>query len=139
MNGSIRVVPDTNVYFMFFYEPQSKAGQLINAAIMKRVELFSPDTVKEELKGVLIRELDVREEKTENIIGYLPVTWVDRKVYEEYMNKTAIIRHKPDRPILALVLALNCGIITANVKDFKPASKITKLWKINELLGEINK
>lgn len=137
MNGSIKVVVDTNVYFMFFYDPESKAGQLINAAIAKNVELFSTDTVKEELKKVLIKELGFEEARADTIISYLPTTWVDRKFYEAYLDKTRIIKHKPDRPILALALALNCGVITANIKDFKPARNIAKIWKIDELLGQL--
>lgn len=137
MNGSVRIVADTNVYFMFFYDPSRKAGQLINAALDKKVELFSPDTVKEELKRVLIRELGFEDARAENIINYLPATWIDRKFYGGYLGKAAIIRHRPDRPVLALALALNCGIITANIKDFKSARKITKLWKIDDLLEKL--
>lgn len=137
MNGSVKVIADTNVYFMFFYKPESKAGELIEAAIKGKIELLSPDTVKEELKRVLVRELGFGESVAENFINYLPVIWINKEFYEAYLYKTAIIKHKPDRPVLALALALNCGIITANIKDFKPARKITKLWKIDDLLEKV--
>lgn len=139
MNGSIRVVVDTNVYFIFFYNPASKSGKLIEAAIGRKVDLFSTDTVQEELKRVLVRELSFEAEKAENVIVHLPVTWVGREVYQNYLDKAKVVQHKPDRPILALALTLNCGIITANIRDFKPARKIVKIWKIDDLLEELGK
>ncbi len=130
----LRVVADTNVYFISFYNPESKASRLLNAAIEKRIVLFSPDIVKEELKRVLVRELGFSTEKAESTISYLPITWIGREIYENYMENASVIKHRPDRPVLATAIALNCGIITANVKDFKPARKIVKLWKIDEIL-----
>lgn len=137
MNGSLRVVADTNVYFMFFYNPESKAGKLIGHAIANRIEIFSPDTVKEELKRVLVRELDFGEAQAITFISYLPVRWINREIYEKFMIKAEVVKHKSTR--LALALALSCGIITANTKDFKPARKIVKIWEIDELLEALNK
>jgi len=138
MSGSIKVVTDTNVYFMFFYDSASKAGKLIEYAIAGSTELFSPDTVREELKRVLVRELDFDEAQSEKLINYLPTRWVDKEIYQEFLTKAKIIKHMPDRPLMALAIALNCGIITANIKDFKPAAKLVKIWKIDELLEVLN-
>ena len=139
MNTSnlLRVVADTNVYFISLYNPESKAGKLLTAAIEKKVTLFSPDTVREELKRILIRELGFAENGAENVIIYLPVTWVGKEVYANYMKDAFVIKHTPDRPVLATALAMSTGIITANIKDFKPAQKIVKLWKIDELLKAV--
>ena len=138
MNGLIKIVADTNVFFMAFYNIKNKASALLNAAIEGKVVIFSPDTVREELKRVLIRELDFTEDMTESSITHLPAIWVGKEVYESCMEKASIIKHKPDRPVLAVALALNCGIITADFKDFKPAKKLVKLWNIDELLKAVS-
>ncbi len=138
-NGSkIKVIVDTNVYFMSLKNPVGKASKLIIAGINGTIELFSPDTVKEELIRLLKRK-SFSEYEIEEAIIHFPVTWLDKTSYEIFMKSSSIIKHKPDRPILAAALAVECGIITANKKHFLPARKLVKVWEIDELLEEIKK
>ena len=136
-NGSkIDVIADTNVYFMSLWNPIGKAAKLIISATDEKVYLFSPDTVKEELIRLLKRK-GFSEHEIEDIIPHLPVTWIDKPIYEKFMKASALIKHKPDRPILAAALVVGCGIISANRKHFLPARKLVKIWKIDELLEKI--
>ena len=137
MNGSIRIVVDTNVYYIFLYKPESKAGRIINHALENKIKIFSPDTVKEEMSRLLIRDFKFKEDEKEIIIDSLPVEWVDKEVYKDQMEKACIIKHKQDRPILACALVLGCGVLTANIRHFKPARKLVKIWDIDELLKAI--
>ncbi|MBI1969484.1 type II toxin-antitoxin system VapC family toxin [Candidatus Woesearchaeota archaeon] len=137
-NGSrINVVVDTNIYFMALYNPFGKAAKLLRAAIEERVGLFSPDIVKEELTRVLKRKLEFSSQEMEDTIIHLPVAWISSDMYRDFMQATIIIKHKPDRPLLATALVLGCGIITANRRHFLPARRLAKIWNIDELLKNI--
>jgi len=138
-NGLSRVVIDTNILYIFLYNPESRAGRLIEAALSKKIGLFSTDSVKEEITRLMKNDFCFSENKISEILEYFPVKWIDKKIYSDFMRQAEIIRHKPDRPVLALAIALNCGIITANKKHFMPAKKIVKIWKIDELLKEIER
>ena len=137
MNGSqIKAVIDTNVIFMSLYNPQSKAGRIIQAALENKIKLYSTDSVKEEILRVLKRELDFSDEEIELIIINLPIIWVEKGVYEDFISQ-AKVKHKPDKPVEALSLVLNCGVLSANyhfkdridVDDFlKKIDNIEKIW-----------
>ena len=130
MNGSlIKIVIDTNVLFMALYNENSKAGKIIEAAIENKIQLFAPDTVKVELARVLDRELSFTQEEIETAFEALPITWIEKEIYEHAIPK-AKVKHKPDKPIEALSLILNCGVLSAD-KHFK--NRIN----INELLEKI--
>ena len=58
MNGFEKVVIDTNIIFMALYNPKGKAGKVFELANKNKLNLFSTDTVKEEIKVVLKRELN---------------------------------------------------------------------------------
>ena len=138
-NGSKnRVVADTNIYFMSLLNPAGKAAKLIMAGMQGTTDLFSPDTVREELRRLLQRK-GFSDNETDDTLLHLPVIWVDRPSYEGFMEASSVIKHKPDRPVLAAALAVGCGIITANRKHFLPARKLVKIWEIDELLEEIKK
>lgn len=129
-NGSrTEVIVDTNVYFMSLWNPSGKAARLMLAGIQGTINLFSPDTVKEELIR-LVKRKGFSKDETVDAILHFPVMWIDRLIYEDFMEASSAIKHKPDRPVLAAALALGCGIITANRKHFLPARKLVKIWKI---------
>ena len=127
MNGSnvIRIVIDTNVLFMALYNPFGKAGKIIELANKEKIKLFSTDTVKQELSNVLRRELDFSEEQIILNILKLPITWVEKEVYSEFLDKTKV-KHKADKPVEALSLVLNCGILSADY-HFKNRIDINRL------------
>ena len=118
MNGSqIKAVIDTNVIFMSLYNPESKAGKIIKYAIEGKIHLFSTDTVKEEISL---------------IIESLPITWIVKEIYSSFLSQTKV-KHKPDKPIEALSLALGCGILSADF-HFK---NVKSLLDVNEFLRRI--
>jgi predicted nucleic acid-binding protein len=124
---------------MALYNPMGKSGKLIKAAIENHIELFSPDSVKEEIKRLVIQRLDFDEVETNNIIEALPTKWIHKELYDDFMGSAKILPHASDRPILATALLLGCGIITANRKHFLPAQRMVKVWDIDELLAETEK
>ena len=137
MQNGLRVAVDTNILFMFLYKPDSKAGQILRYAAEEKIFLVAPDIVKEELKILLERKFGYDSFKTKQTIEALPIEWYDRELYSEFISKAKLMPHKPDRPLVALALLLNCGILTANYKHFKHVKKALKIWSIDELLEKI--
>ena len=133
-NGSLRIVVDTNVLYSFFYNPFGDSGNLMMEAIHSKIKLYSTDTVYREIKNLLTKDFKATEDEAAQIIDGLPVEWIGKEIYTNYMKDTEIIQHKSDRPVLALALALNCGILTFD-RHFKAAKRMVKLWKIKELLS----
>ena len=129
MNGSktekSRVVVDTNVIFMALYNENSKAGKIIEYANKDKIELFSPDSVKEELINVLKREMELSDNEIALIMESFPITWVERLIYEKFLKQTRV-KHKADKPVEAVSLILGCGILTAD-KHFKNRIDVNKL------------
>lgn len=121
-----KFVIDTNVIFMSLYNPESKAGKLIQLAEQGKIALFSPDIVEEELKRTLKKELNLNDKEIRYILDSLPLTWIGREFYKEHIKKTEV-KHRADKPLEALSLLLNCRILTAD-KHFK------KRVDINEIL-----
>lgn len=130
MNGSkIKAVIDTNVIFMSIYNPESKSKQVIKAAIEDKIKLFSTDTVQEEIKRLLYKELSFSKDQIDFEIGALPITWIKKEIYQDFLPKTKV-KHKADKPIEALSLVIGCGIFSA---DYHFKDRIN----INEFLKEI--
>ncbi len=133
MNGSrIKAVADTNFLFMNIYNRNSKAGKIIDAAIDKKIELFAPDTVKIELGKVLKKEFSFTQEEIEEAFENLPIQWIEKEIYVSSLQKTSV-KHKADKPIEALALILDCGILTADKHFDAVKNKIN----INEFLEKI--
>lgn len=132
MNGSDseKVIIDTNVIFMALYNPESKAGKIIQIALKDKIKLFSTDSVKEELRRVLKKEINLKDNEIEQIISSLPISWVDKEIYINQLKNTKV-KHKSDKPIEALAIILNCGILSAD-KDFKKRLDINKLLETLE-------
>jgi len=132
MNYSqIRIVIDTNVIYMSLYNKYSKAGKIIDFALENKIHLYSPESVKEEIIRVLKRELNYSDELIDTILNELPITWVEKDIYAMAIAQTQV-KHKPDKPIEALSLVLNCGILSA---DHHFRNRIN----IDELLNELEK
>ena len=123
--GIIKLVVDTNTLFMSFYNPRGKAARIIEFAIEGRLELFSPESVKDELFEVIKREFGFPEFHINFLIDSLPIKWVGKEIYKEAINKTEV-KHKADKPVEALALILNCEILSAD-EHFKSRIDINKL------------
>lgn len=135
MNGSLRVIVDTNILYGFFYNPFGDSGKLMLEAINKKIELYSPDVIYEEMRRLLVKNLKLSAEEANHIADALPVNWVEREIYQDSLDKARIIKHKSDRPLLALALTLKCGLLSYG-NHLKPAGKYVKLWKMKDLLKE---
>jgi predicted nucleic acid-binding protein len=128
----IKVVADTNFLFMSVYNPEGKAGEIVDLATDNKLKIFSPDTVKEELERVLKRDLRLPDSEIIIIIGGLPVQWFDQEFYEHSLEETTV-KHEPDKPVEALAIVLDCGILSADT-DFEGNER---LMDIDELLENL--
>ena len=137
MKSDLVIVIDTNVLFMGLEYPERKAGQILTAASEERISLVSPSYVMDELYGVLKRNTERPEWWLDFVLGSLPVDWYPEEIYLSFMEKAKIISHEPDRPLVALAMLLNCGILSANYRHFQPIKKSVKVWDIDDLLKEI--
>ena len=126
MNGIlIKVVIDTNVIFMALYDEKSKAGTVIRAAIEGKIKLYSPDSVKEEISRVLTKELNYSKEDIGKCIDALPIGWIEKEIYSPFLERTKV-KHKADKPVEAVALMINCGILSADA-HFKDRININEL------------
>jgi len=132
--GQIKIIIDTNILFMAIYNADSKANKIIDLANEGKISLFSTDTVKTEISRILKRELGFVDEKIKKYIEGLPIIWINKEVYETFLEKTKV-KHKEDKPIEALSLVLNCGILSAD-KHFK---NIKNKINVNKLLKKLEK
>ena len=131
MNG-FKAVIDTNIIFMSLYNPKGKAGKIIGYATENKLTLFATESVKQELSVVLKRELSLDDSEIKFIIDSLPITWIEKEIYQSALKKTKV-KHKPDKPTEALSLILDCGILSADT-DF---DNIKNKINVNNLLEKI--
>ena len=133
MSGSKKtpfIAIDTNILFMALHNPIGKANKIIELANKGKISLFSTDTVRVELLRVIKRELNIDEEKIKEYIDELPIVWMGREIYSDFIPKTRV-KHKADKPLEALSLALNCDILSADehFKSVKNRADIDKLLR----------
>ncbi|MBI3588681.1 hypothetical protein HY995_00525 [Candidatus Micrarchaeota archaeon] len=114
--GAGRVVIDTNIYYQAFYNHQSRQMLLLDAAAQEKVELYSPELVREEALRTFSK---AGFANCERLVEELPATWVPFELYSTFMAEAStLIRHKPDAHVVACALFLNCGILSANTRHF---------------------
>jgi len=118
----MKLVIDTNIIFSALYNPDSKAGGIILFAIEGKIELYAPESVKSELTKILEKKLDYEKEEIEETITSLPITWIEKEIYEEYKEEFDL-RDDNDRSVAACCLILNCALLTGD-KDFDNVKKI---------------
>ena len=130
----MRIVIDTNVLFSALYDPASTPGRIILLAIEEKVELFAPATVRDELERALRGKLRYSDDEWEATLSALPVESVEGAIWEAFMERAkAAITDPDDAPVVALALALQCGIVSGD-NAFHPLRKrIVKTWKPRDL------
>ncbi len=134
----MNLVVDTNIIFSALYNYKSDAGQLMLAGIGKKINLFAPEYVKDELKRILIGKLDYSARETNEINKSLPIKWVDKKIYkdaERYAERC--LMDKKDIPILACALALDADIVSGDKHLLSVKEDITKVWRLRALVRKI--
>jgi putative PIN family toxin of toxin-antitoxin system len=133
----VRAVIDTNVIFSALYNLKSNAGRLLLLAIEDKIELFSPNYVKEELSRILKQKLQYTQEQIEQTVLSLPIRWVEDEIYAEFLEDARMaIDHVKDVPVLACAMALHCDIISGD-KHFHPLKvDIVKSWRLKSVIDK---
>ena len=134
----MKVVVDTNIIFSALYNYKSDAGQLMLAGIEKKIDLFAPEHVQDELKRILIDKLDYSMRETNETIKSLPIKWVDKEIYkdaERYAERC--LKDEKDIPILACALALDADIVSGDKHLLSVKEGIAKAWRLKELIRKI--
>ncbi|MHA1590065.1 MAG: PIN domain-containing protein [Candidatus Njordarchaeales archaeon] len=151
----IRAIIDTNVIFSALYNPRSSPGIILLSAIEGLIKLIAPESVKDEIIQILKEKLEFSDEEAHSIISSLPIEWVEKEVYEDYLAEAReMIRDETDAPLIALHLITNYPIITGDkeilgteLRAYTPSSYIKKLIeegilekkRVEEMLTDINK
>ena len=126
----MKLVIDTNIIFSALYNPHSKAGGIILFAIEGKIELYAPESVKSELTKILEKKLDYEKEEIEETVISLPITWIEKGIYEKYKEEFDL-KDENDRSVAACCLILNCALLTGD-KDFDNVKKI-KVMKLGKV------
>ncbi len=110
-----RIIVDANVLYSALYKPQGVCGTILQAAIDGFCELFSPDSVREEVRRNLIENLSMTVQETLRLVSALPVEWVPREAYEESINRAvSLLTHEEDAPVLAASLATHLPVLSGD-------------------------
>jgi predicted nucleic acid-binding protein len=109
------LIVDANVLYSALHKPQGVCGTILQAAIDGFCELFSPDSVREEVRRNLVENLSMSEQETLRLISALPVEWVPREAYEDRINQAvSLLTHEEDAPVLAASLATRLQILSGD-------------------------
>ena len=131
-NIQIRIVLDTNIIFMAWYNPSGKCAQILRKSRENKINLFAPDTVKEEIIRVFRRH-GLPDAEIEEFLDDFSIDWIDKEIYKDYLEKT-MVKHKPDKPIEAVALVLNYKLLSADRHFDNVKQKID----IDDLLKQVN-
>ena len=126
----LRIVIDTHILFMAWYNPQGKCAKVLEKANKGKIEIYAPDSVKIEIFRIL-QQQGLSIDEIRDFLSDFEINWINKSIYEPFLDKTKV-KHKADKPIEAVSLILNCGILSAD-RHFK------KRIDINKLLEELNK
>ena len=111
----MKFILDTNIIFSGVYNLDSNAGKILLLAAEGRIEIISPEYVKNELILILEKKLKFSKNEIDEIISSLTITWIEEELYIEKMEQAnRIISHKRDVPILACALSLGSDIISGD-------------------------
>ena len=110
-----RIIVDANVLYSALYKPQGVCGAILQAAIDGFCELFSPDSVREEVGRNLAENLSMTEQETLWLVSALPVEWIPREAYEEKINRAvSLLTHEEDAPVLAASLTTHLSVLSGD-------------------------
>lgn len=126
----MKLVVDTNVIFSALYAPDSSPGRILRLAIEGELQLFAPPTVRAELERILRGKLAYSDEQWAATLLALPVEWAEEALYATEMPRALRAIDDPtDAPVVALALALGCGVVSGD-SDFHPLRRrVVKTWR----------
>ncbi|MHA1651769.1 MAG: PIN domain-containing protein [Candidatus Helarchaeota archaeon] len=117
MRIGTKFIIDTNIIFSALYAPESNAGKVIERAIENKIELYAPESVKEELRRNLRNKLAMDKDEIDLTIRALPIKWLDEELYSNFINKALKRISSKDASILAAHYLTRFPIITGD-KEF---------------------
>jgi predicted nucleic acid-binding protein len=127
-------IVDTNILFSAYYNPDSRAGSLIDLAMNDRVELCSPEHIRLELLEVLNRKLHYVGDHLLEAVVSLPVRWVDRAVYDDGLGAAMkVVMDESDASLLALASIMGCEIVTGDEEVLRADFHDVKVRRLNEV------
>ncbi|MHA1267563.1 MAG: PIN domain-containing protein [Candidatus Helarchaeota archaeon] len=135
-----KYIVDTNILFSALYAPDSLAGKIIDLAIEQKIELFAPEEVKEELTRNLKNKLDYTETELILTLESLPINWLNKKLYTNFLKRAQQKISSKDAHILAAHYFTKLPILTGDKEFFKLPSIETSSLRdvINSLLQSTN-
>ncbi len=130
----MKLVVDTNVIFSALYTPDSPPGQIIALALAGDLQLFAPDSVRDELERNLREKLHYSESQWSRTVDALPISWIAAATYELFLPQAAAaIRDPDDVPIVAVALLLGAGVVSGD-RAFHPLRKAAvKTWRPRDI------
>ncbi len=133
----MKFVLDTNIIFSGVYNLDSNAGRILLLAAEGKIEIISPEHVKNELIGILERKLKFSTNEIDELISSFTIRWIEEEIYQEKMEQASkMISHKRDVPILACSLSLGVDIISGDKHFQKIKTKKIKVWKLKKAVDK---
>ncbi len=130
-----KFIIDTNIIFAALYSPKSLAGKIIDLALERKIELFAPEEVKEELVRNLQTKLDYNKNQIKTTLESLPITWLNHKMYANFIKKAKQNISSKDAPILAASYFSKLPIITGDKEFFNlKGANVLSLREVLKLL-----
>lgn len=131
----MKFVVDINIIFSGIYNLDSKAGKVLLLAAEDKIELLSPEFVKDELIEILGKKLKFSINEINEIISSLPIKWIEQELYEDEIKAAQnLIAHKKDAPVLACALSFGIDIISGDRHFTKIKTKKIKVWKLKKVV-----
>ena len=133
----MKFVLDTNIIFSGVYNLDSNAGKILLLATEGKIEIISPDHVKNELIEILEKKLRFSRDEVDEIISSLPINWIEEEIFIDEIERAGrMISHKRDVPVLACALSLGADIISGDKHFQKIKTRKIKIWKLKKALDE---
>ena len=129
----MKYVVDANIIFSALYNMDSNAGELLFLAIEGDVELISPEHIRVELQRVLVQKLGYAPDEVESVVKALPVEWIERALYEEFLEEAKkLLEDEADASLLACAQAFRCDAVTGDRKVLESRFKGVKIKRLRE-------
>jgi len=118
---------------MAWYNPDGKCAEVLRKARGGRLELYAPDTVKDEIIKVFKRR-NLSDVEINEFLDDFSMNWIDENIYQRFISETKV-KHKPDKPIEAVAIFLDCKILSAD-EDFKNSERRIDIDELLRRFGE---
>jgi len=129
----MRLVVDANILFSALYDMDSTAGQLLFLAIDGKVELFSTDHIREEMRRILVAKLGYSKGEVEGLISSLPVDWLEPGIYQDELNEAKkVLSDEYDASLLAGASVLGCDVVSGDKEVLASRFRRVRVRRLRE-------